>query len=235
MNYTRIYNQIIDNRLANPANGYTESHHIIPRSLGGLDESSNLVELTAREHFLCHWLLVKIHRLDIYNHAKMLRAFSMMCFCKSYVHQRVTNSRVFEKYRIEFAKMMSKSQIGDKNSQFGTMWICDIQNKINKKVTKGEVPEGWTIGRDKWNQRFITCAHCSAEVVKIKRSRFWSDICKTEYKKAAQKYKNGFSVSVDGIEYDSISHAADAIGIGHETARMRFKSKNFPEYVILSR
>jgi len=31
------------------------------------------------------------------------------------------------------------------------------------------------------------------------------------------------------------TYAADSLGIGHETARMRFKSKNFPEYKILSR
>ena len=40
-------------------------------------------------------------------------------------------------------------------------------------------------------------------------------------------------VLVNNVSYDSISHAADLLGIGHETARMRFKSKNFPQYVIL--
>jgi hypothetical protein len=38
---------------------YTEVHHIIPKSFGGTDEISNLVILTYREHFLCHWLLTK--------------------------------------------------------------------------------------------------------------------------------------------------------------------------------
>lgn len=42
-----------------PVTGYTESHHIIPRSLGGDNSSSNLVRLTAREHFICHLLLAK--------------------------------------------------------------------------------------------------------------------------------------------------------------------------------
>lgn len=39
--------------------GYTESHHIIPRSLGGDNSSDNIVRLTAREHFICHLLLAK--------------------------------------------------------------------------------------------------------------------------------------------------------------------------------
>lgn len=39
---------------------YYESHHIIPRALGGSDEGNNLVLLTAYEHYLCHWLLTKM-------------------------------------------------------------------------------------------------------------------------------------------------------------------------------
>ena len=38
---------------------YTEIHHVLPRSMGGSDELSNLVELTYREHFIAHWLLTK--------------------------------------------------------------------------------------------------------------------------------------------------------------------------------
>lgn len=41
--------------------GYVEKHHVIPRCLGGTDDPDNLVRLTAREHFLAHQLLVKIH------------------------------------------------------------------------------------------------------------------------------------------------------------------------------
>jgi hypothetical protein len=38
---------------------YYEVHHIIPRCLGGNDQPENLAKLTAREHFICHWLLTK--------------------------------------------------------------------------------------------------------------------------------------------------------------------------------
>lgn len=40
--------------------GVHERHHIVPRSLGGSNEKSNIVCLTYREHFLAHWLLIKI-------------------------------------------------------------------------------------------------------------------------------------------------------------------------------
>ena len=54
-------------------------------------------------------------------------------------------------------------------------------------------------------------------------------------KSKSKKYANGYEVSIDNVVYESISKAADSLRIGHETARMRFKSKSFPNYQILSR
>lgn len=60
MNYQKIYDNIIHNRLLNSiTDGYTECHHILPKSLGGSNDKSNLINLTAREHFICHLLLTK--------------------------------------------------------------------------------------------------------------------------------------------------------------------------------
>jgi len=60
--YTKWYNSIISNAQTRtlPKDTYIERHHIIPRSLGGNNEQSNLVKLTAREHFVCHLLLTKM-------------------------------------------------------------------------------------------------------------------------------------------------------------------------------
>lgn len=42
---------------------YTERHHIIPKSLGGRPRAkNNLIRVTARKHFLLHWLLTKFTR-----------------------------------------------------------------------------------------------------------------------------------------------------------------------------
>jgi len=56
MNYQKIYDQIIERAKNRKLEGYKEKHHIIPKCLGGPDNKENLVELTAREHFLCHLL-----------------------------------------------------------------------------------------------------------------------------------------------------------------------------------
>lgn len=66
MNYRHIYCKIISyaksqNRHKGDGN-YYELHHILPKSLFPLwaKRKSNLVLLTAREHFFCHQLLEKI-------------------------------------------------------------------------------------------------------------------------------------------------------------------------------
>ena len=64
MNYQKIYESIInkaksENRKKH--NGtYYENHHIKPRCLNGGEEKENKVLLTAKEHFICHKLLLKL-------------------------------------------------------------------------------------------------------------------------------------------------------------------------------
>lgn len=62
MNYKKIYDNLIkkgqDRQTVLP---YTEMHHIVPKSLGGSDDKSNLVALTLREHYLAHKLLCYIY------------------------------------------------------------------------------------------------------------------------------------------------------------------------------
>jgi len=151
MNHQKHYDLLIQKRLANPATGYTERHHILPRALGGSDDPSNLVVLTGREHWVAHLLLHKIHRKPQTAHACHMMA--MRCEERDIPHVR--NSRMYESIRIECAKHVSKRmkkvQNGKGNSQYGTMWICSIDLQKNKKIKKDDlVPEGWIFGRDVW-------------------------------------------------------------------------------------
>lgn len=67
MNYKSLYDSIISRAKIRilPENFYVEKHHIIPRCLGGSDRLYNLVELTPKEHFVCHLLLVKIYPTNV--------------------------------------------------------------------------------------------------------------------------------------------------------------------------
>lgn len=62
MDYALKYNQLIAKaRQRGAINGYFERHHVLPKALGGTYDSSNLVSLTAREHFIAHLLLARMH------------------------------------------------------------------------------------------------------------------------------------------------------------------------------
>ena len=92
--YTRWYFNIIRNRIANPVEGYTERHHIHPESLGGSNAKENFVDLTAREHYLCHLLLTKM--LTGAAKKSMHFAFYAMSRKKEGMERYVPNSHVYE-------------------------------------------------------------------------------------------------------------------------------------------
>ena len=68
MNYELKYWEIINNALKRDNNLIleVEKHHILPRSEGGSNKKTNLVELTLREHFIVHMLLIKMNRCTKY-------------------------------------------------------------------------------------------------------------------------------------------------------------------------
>lgn len=129
MNYKKLYFTIIRNRRNNPlpADEYGENHHIKPKSFGveKLDDEKNLVRLSAREHFIVHFLLYKIYKQRVKNVfkqsirettrcKKMTLAFNIMINAKSKSQKRLNkniNSRVFEQLRHEIAKQLSDQQI----------------------------------------------------------------------------------------------------------------------------
>lgn len=80
MNYHSIYNALINNALilgrTKKPNDGLDRHHIIPKSLGGSNDMSNLVLLTSKEHYLAHKLLVKMH--DGEQRKKMIYALWWM-------------------------------------------------------------------------------------------------------------------------------------------------------------
>jgi hypothetical protein len=61
MDYLRIYNELIESgRNVVKIKGVHETHHILPRSLGGTDDPENLTVLTYKGHIFAHRLLTRI-------------------------------------------------------------------------------------------------------------------------------------------------------------------------------
>lgn len=107
--YHTLYCKIVDRALLRDSvEGYTEKHHIIPKSMGGSNLTNNLVILTGREHFICHYLLTKFANDSVVD--KMLFAFGMMSNSK----KRYTNSRLYQKVKSKISKARSKQYKGKK-------------------------------------------------------------------------------------------------------------------------
>ena len=127
MNYEKIYNQIIECAQNRKLEGYKEKHHIIPKCLGGLNEKENLVELTAKEHFLCHKLLCEIHP----SNPKLMWALWLMAIGKQ-------KSKVIEPYKVGSREYERLKMIFIKQSKLKKL-LMFIKNKYLKQIQKAYV------------------------------------------------------------------------------------------------
>jgi len=131
--YKKWYNQIIDRACNRILVGYSESHHIIPQSLGGLDTAENLANLTAREHFICHWLLVKITASE--DRYKMINALRMMRAEKQGQQRYKTKitARVYAKLKEEYSVLQSQKVSGENNPMYGDKFYRSDDGKKRQR------------------------------------------------------------------------------------------------------
>lgn len=109
MNYEKHYYTLIERRKASPALGYTETHHIIPKCIGGTDTPDNKVSLLPEEHFIAHKLLAKMYP----NSYGLIKAVICMGM-SSRTHKRNYNkSYAWERRR------MAELQSGEGNPFYG--------------------------------------------------------------------------------------------------------------------
>ena len=112
--YTKCYYNIIDRAKSRDLSKetYTEKHHIIPKSLGGLNNKDNLVKLTAKEHRLAHILLPRM-TIDPLHTKSMWYALWMMLRTKNVNQQRkISKGSAFEIAKIKVAENSSQLHKG---------------------------------------------------------------------------------------------------------------------------
>lgn len=181
--YQEQYNELIltaveRNWTKQTAPCYTERHHILPRCQGGSDESSNLVELTAQEHYHAHRLLAMVNPEE----GKLQQAWWMMCHTKSnpknsgrvyeitaeeYEEASLRNAEITRKRftGIKLQKEHVEKISGENNHQYGRVYTYEERMLLSDKQ-KGR------------KQETIKCPHCpkSGGVQSMKRWHF--DNCK---------------------------------------------------------
>ena len=105
---------------------YVEKHHIVPRSLGGSNSPDNIVKLTAREHLICHQLLIRM--TGGVEKSKMAFAAWRMVF-SSNKHKRIkVTARVYESIKVEMSKAASERSKSYRHS-----------NEAKKKISQSKI------------------------------------------------------------------------------------------------
>ena len=151
MNYEKIYNQIIERAKSRNVEGYTEKHHIVPKCMNGTNSMVNIVKLTAREHFLAHWLLHEMYP----NNTDLRYSFWSMCRSSDNQKRYRPSSRIYEYAKHQMLQVWqkfkpSKNQINSiKESLTGTKWYHKLDGSNLRAFPDDEKIklEGWLQGR----------------------------------------------------------------------------------------
>lgn len=145
---TRAKSRILDKEV------YSEVHHIIPKSFyksnsktgwldGNPDTNDNLVTLTAREHFICHVLLLKM--TEGLAHTKMVHAATRTGYGNEHLRgykKLSNNSRTFQVLKEKKAQAQSElaSKLNDERIKNGTHQL--LKREDGSSVTKDRVDSG---------------------------------------------------------------------------------------------
>lgn len=191
--YSKYYYSIVNNAKSRTIRGniYTEKHHIIPKSLGGDNSPSNLVKLTAREHFICHRLLARITTGQ--NRNKMVHALWRMC--NSLKSDYKVNSKTYEAARLAHIHVL-KTVGSDGQFKVGRLpWNLGISRTEEVKQAISKANTGRKLNRTsesfttEWREKISlsartrakkTCTHCSKEAGPTNFARWHGDNCRSK-------------------------------------------------------
>lgn len=175
--YSKWYNNLIHKaQLRGSIQGYKETHHIIPRSFGGDNIKSNVVQLTAREHYIAHALLWKMKFEGIYG-SKMAFAFNtfinkMTTKERGVNHTYTISSRMYETFRKHYSQMLKEKYAKEGGTFTGRTHSEETKKIIGEKSRLKEFKRG--VDHPSWGKKL----NISAEA-KLKRKRaieeMWND------------------------------------------------------------
>lgn len=198
--YSNWYSNIIETARSRPSiEGYFEKHHIIPKSMGGSNTKENLVKLTPREHFICHWLLTKM--VSGSDTIKMKRALWRMLVKGTDFQQRyLPNSYTYEALRIKHGYLRKghitpdnvKQKISNANKGKAP-WNKGLARTTQEKQNisnsrKGSIP--WNLNKlhsietkakisaAAKNREKVMCEHCNKITTRSNHTRWHGNNCK---------------------------------------------------------
>lgn len=148
--YSRIYFSIIN--IAKNSNRskskevYFESHHIIPKSMGGSNSTENRVLLTVKEHYTCHRLLVKMVK-DQKHINKMNYALYMFVKNSKGQDRNLTRHQLIKSLEANRSASQNRSHkpnLGNKHSAESRSKMAGFKGKSHTQQTINKIKESNT-------------------------------------------------------------------------------------------
>lgn len=210
---------------------FTHKHHIIPRYKGGPDTPENLVEVTVTQHAMFHFCNYQLwgneeDRLAWVGLSGIIpkeeHVYQMILFAQKKAIEAARTPEIIEKKKQIFKEI--GHQQGEKNSQYGKMWIYNLELRQNTRIYKDEpIPEGWAKGRiTDFDEYFRKIEEKKLSKERIKKENEEKVKLYTKYYFLYLKY--GFNYIKEKFNYDKTQ----------ENLIMLFK-KYVPEYVPYAR
>ena len=130
--YTRWYFNIVDQKRILPKEIYTENHHIIPKSLGGDNSKANLARLTAKEHYICHLLLIKMINDKLLKRKMQFALNSFRRTSKNNQERIRLNSRQYEFIRKQVSQARSEAL---KVNTYGLGRVVSAESRLKSSLS----------------------------------------------------------------------------------------------------
>ena len=179
--YLSRYLKIIDHAKNNQQNtGYSEVHHILPKSMGGNNTKQNLIKLTARQHFICHWMLWKAYRNKQMAHAFwLMQNRTQYSKCNSKIYAEL---KEFQSLKMKENNPQLREDVRKKNSEArkknNPMKSGDSRKALSKSLKHRYKTIGHPCSGKEWVQQNITCPHCNKQGGVSNMKRYHLDNCK---------------------------------------------------------
>jgi hypothetical protein len=143
--YKIWYHKIIDNARLRISPIDNECHHILPKSLGGNNDKTNLVDLTLREHYVCHLLLTKFTIGD----AKKKMFYALHRLTNKSDSIKIKSSRIYEYLRLNHSQITSQRMKENNPNKLGRKPTA----KQSAAISKANTERIWTKeSKDKMSQ-----------------------------------------------------------------------------------
>jgi len=188
MNYLKIYIQLVKNaqsRKLLPKNTYTENHHIFPISIFG--NNDKIVELTGKEHFIAHLLLLKIYQRRFNKRLSKGEYYRNMLFAFRCMSNKLKlNSRKYNlNIKIKSMGLSEETKEKIRKVNIGKRHSKETKEKMSK-VRKGKKQTAEHI--EKRFKNIIGRKHSEETKEKMRKAKEnISDETREKYSKAAKK------------------------------------------------